>query len=136
LKPAELFEEIVRVAPSFATVRRAHIEDYGELLAHVLMGDLLRFVQSHFSGELREGAAAPTQVEMQAIFDVLDQGLDAHETTENAIAVSFVEGIEEEEYFNDLERFFGPLMREELERQRSWRPPPWPEGGAGGGAAR
>ena len=53
---------------------------------------------------------------MQAIFDVLDQGLDAHETTENAIAISFVEGIEEEEYFNDLERFFRPLMREELAR--------------------
>ena len=73
MKPAELFEEIVRVAPSFATVRRAHIEDYGELLAHVLMGDLLRFVQSHFSGELREGPAAPTQVEMQAIFDAIPE---------------------------------------------------------------
>ena len=44
MKPQAFFENICGVAPGFRAVMAEHLKDNDELLAHVLMADLLRYV--------------------------------------------------------------------------------------------
>ncbi|SRR2546425_1908128 len=124
MKPDALFDQIVQAAPSFETVRIDHVSFHHELLSHVLIADLLRFLQSRFSGDLIENAQPPTPTETHNVFQILDRGLvEGDYATQNAIAVSFVEGIWGEPYFEQLKPFMGPNLSAELERQRNWKLP-------------
>src|SRR5438046_7794855 len=86
VSPSQLFEQVVQVAPSFDTVLRSHMELNKQLLPHLLIADLLRFLQSTFSGSLCDGAVPPTIAEIEGAFRVLDMGLsDGDDHTLNAI---------------------------------------------------
>jgi hypothetical protein len=123
MTPTQLFDRVVEMAPSFEAVRRAHIDAFDDLLPHLLIADVLRYLDSHFSGVRFEGAEPPTVAEMQQVLSLLDLALaDGDEATQNAIAVSFVEGIEEQPHFDRLNQLLGPGLRDELERQNKWRP--------------
>ena len=128
---AELFQRIVDVAPGFEAVRAEHLRDnFGELLPHLLMADLLRYVALALGApdELHGLAAPASEHEVSAILAVLDRGLaEGDAATDNAIAVSFVEYLWGEPYYPQLEPLLGPGLRAELQRQRDWRP--------GGGSA-
>jgi len=123
MNPSELFDQLVQAAPAFGVVRREHMTDNGELLSHVLMGDVLRFLESHFSGKPCVGAEPPTADQVRAALQVLDRGLaEGDEDTDNAISVSFVESIEHTHFYLQLEPFLGPEIRKEIQRQKDWRP--------------
>ena len=65
----------------------------------------LRYVE----GE-REGEAA------------IDRGLaEGDGYTRDMIAVSFVEGMDHDPYYEQLRPFLGPRVSEEIVRQRNWR---------------
>ncbi len=119
----QLFKRITMAAPGFKAVINDHLRDNGELLAHVLMADLLRYIGSHFTRSSTVPAEPPTAAEVQTMLQVLDGAMEnANSATENAIAVSFIEGIESEPFFNRLAPLLGPRLRTELERQKAWRP--------------
>jgi len=121
MTPAELFDQLVKAAPGFEAVRAEHIRVNEELLPHVLLGELLGFVAQAFSPTSAADASAPTMEEVRSILGVLDLALgEKHPLTENAIAVSFVEGIETEAFFLSLEPLLGPELRAELARQKDW----------------
>jgi hypothetical protein len=123
MNPSDLFDQVVQAAPAFEVVRREHIADNGALLSHVLMADVLRFLESHFSGVPFAGAEPPTADQVRAALQVLDRGLvEGDEDTDNAISVSFVESIEYTSFFSQLEPFLGPEIRKEIQRQNAWRP--------------
>jgi hypothetical protein len=121
MSPHELFGEVAGVAPTFGALLREHLRDHGELLPHVLMYDLLQYTGSHFSGKSFMGAVPPTLSEVQSILAVLTSEITAHNpTTENAIAVSFVEHIESESFFPQLRPHLAPALLDELARQKAW----------------
>ena len=128
---AELFQHVVDVAPGFEAVRAAHLRDnFGELLLHLPMADLLRYVSLALGApdSLDGLAVPPTEQEVGSIFAVLDRGLaEGDAATENAVAVSFVEYLWGEPSWPQLEPLLGPALRAEVQRQREWRP--------GGGSA-
>ncbi len=110
-------------APGFKAVVDQHLRDNDELLAHVLMADLLRYVGSHFTRSSTIPAQPPTAEEVRTMLQVLDGAIaQPNSTTGNAIAVSFLEGIESESFFNRLAPLLGPRLRAELQRQKAWRP--------------
>lgn len=49
LDTRQFFTKIVEVAPEFQDCVDEHLADHEELLTHVLMGDLSRFVASCFT---------------------------------------------------------------------------------------
>ena len=123
MTPSELFEQVVETVPAFDAVRTEHLDDNDELLAHLLMADLLRFVGLAFGQANTLGVtfAPPSRKDVSEILDILERGLTAgNPETENAIAVSFVEDIETEPFFPELEPLLGPRVRTELQRQRDW----------------
>lgn len=118
MTPADLFSEIERRVPKFAAIAREHHSDNDELLAHVLMYDLLQFVGRHFCGVPKPGEA-PTEEEVDSILFLLEgEVVGGDEATENAIAVSFVEDLEAEPFFTDLLDRFGPNLRAQHQRLR------------------
>ena len=118
--PSELFDQIAFSVPGFGLVRDRHLREHEELLPHVLLGDLRDFIGLAFDSPATTGVR-PTLDEVRIILGILDLAFAAkHPLLENAIAVSFVEGIEAEPHFSRLERLLGPELRAELARQRDW----------------
>lgn len=106
MSPAELFERVVQVAPAFGQSVAQHLQDNDGLLPHVLMPRLLGFVGECLS------AHAPVAAPVHGVLELLEAevvGGDAE--TENVIAVSFVEHLEVEPYFDRLYPLLGPNLR-------------------------
>jgi hypothetical protein len=121
--PERLFDNVIAAAPDFQAVKDEHLRDNDELLLHVLMADLLRYLGSHFIHPLAVAARPPTASELKAVLQILDAAMvNGDPDVENAIAVSFIEGIESEPFFSGLSSLLGPHLRAELERQKAWRP--------------
>lgn len=111
MSPSELFQRVVTVAPGFDAVLKEHIKDNNELLPHVLMADLLRYVG-------RKLSTKESLSEVKAILSLLELALGSRNPeTENAIAVSFIEHITTEPFYPALQPMFGPRMRAEHEAQ-------------------
>jgi len=84
---------------------------YGELLPHVFMGDVSRFVIRQYS-EHREGLLGV----LEPLFSTLERGAtEGSEDVQEMIAVSFLENVAEEmTLFPDLRLFLGPTLKHEL----------------------
>jgi len=110
MSPAQLFRQAIGIAPSFEPVLAEHLSDNdGELLPHLLMGDLLRFVGA------RVGKQANDSVEVVLLLDLLEREVaGGNADTENVIAVSFLEDLEAEEFFPALYPLLGPRLRAAL----------------------
>lgn len=117
MTPAALFAQVGAVAPSFGAVAQEHLEDNGELLPHLLMADLLRYVGASLSSS---GESLASQSEVLAVLAVLDAAAACgNEETENVVAVSFCEGIESESFFPKLQPLLGPALRRHIRNQRA-----------------
>lgn len=85
LTASEFASRLTSAVPESSTTLREHLaEETGELLLHVLMGDLLRLALGWFEQGETDALAR--------LLDVLDTALrEGDEYVRNAVAVSFVE---------------------------------------------
>lgn len=121
MTPNKLFDRIASDCPSFRGVLGHHMKDQGELLSHLLMADLLRFIGSGLGTASNLEAQPPSHEEIRLILGILDQAFVAgDEATTDAICLSFIEHIETEPFFTDLEPMLGPALRAQHARQREW----------------
>ena len=119
----ELFKNIVAACPPFEAQVAEHIADNGEILGHMLMGDVGRLIESHFTGSSTIAVGPPTEDQVRAVLGVLDQAmLSGDADTQNVVAVSFVECLDSEPHFDMLEPMLGPGLRLELDRQKKGLP--------------
>lgn len=83
---ADFVQRLPEAAPRLHTLIDDHLADYdGEVLLHLLMADVRRWVISAFYNLIEEEAIV-------AVLALLDEALrDGDERLENAVAVSFVE---------------------------------------------
>lgn len=117
MTPAALFAQVEAVAPSFGAVAKEHLEDNGELLPHLLMADLLRYVGASLSSS---GESLASQSEILAVLAVLDAAAaSGNEETENVVAVSFCEGTESESFFPKLQPLLGLALRRYIRNQKA-----------------
>ena len=116
MKPVELFEKVVSVSPAFGDAMEEHLKDNDELLPHLLMSDLLRHIGAKLTA--RESR---NQIEVENILAVLETAFTSGDSeTENAIAVSFLENVETEPFYEALAPLLGPGLRAEHKRQVEW----------------
>jgi hypothetical protein len=120
MSPHQLFDRIVQVAPSFASVAAEHFHNNGELLPHLLMGDLVRFVGEHIGR-----APHQAQPEVLAVLELLETEVaGGNAETQNLIGVSFLEHLEAEPFFHGLYTLLGPRLRAEHAAFAWQRSPP------------
>ena len=123
MNPRALFDSIVVVSPQFGEVMREHLDDNDGLLPHLLMSDLLRYIGTRLIAA--QGTPVANHEEMHLEIGKVLQLLDTafvggNPETENAIAVSFIEDIDSDKFFCDLEPMLGPNLRAEHRRQLEW----------------
>lgn len=106
MNPLELFQRVTKVAPGFETVLKDHLKDNDELLVHVLMADLLRYV-----GRTLSSKGPESQGQVKAVLSLLESALGSgNPETDNAIAASFIEHIETEPFYPAIKPLLGPKM--------------------------
>lgn len=83
---AEMFSSLARSYPAFAKDLEGHISEYGEIIPHVLAGDLSAFIVQIVRDD---GISAAVQI----IEEISDFGVKGDEDLRNVIAVSIVENL-------------------------------------------
>ena len=108
-----LFERVCIAAPAFRAVMAEHLREYGELLGHVLMADLRRFVGKELN-------RSSSHEEVRQVLLILDEALLAgNKEVKNMIAVSLLEHIATETFYRRLVPLLGANLRAEHLRQEA-----------------
>ena len=107
MKAKVFCEELVHKVPLLAGLLKEHLEDYDELLPHVFMSEVSRYVISHREGRKQIG-------------EFLDECFrDYGDDIQNLIAVSFVENlVSEDEFERALDGASADALRKEWQQQR------------------
>lgn len=106
----ELAAQLCSWSAELRAARRSHLDEYGKLVPHLFMADVLARVvkcQRAFSD-----AKASERKELDAILDVLESGArigDQH--TRNVIANGFIHTASTEPFFATLWPLLGPNLR-------------------------
>ncbi len=104
--------------PGFHLLYEEHIRDYDEVLPHVLLGDLVRFLTAEVESHGDASAAVkPAMV-------LLERAMGSREPRiQELVAVSFLENLDpEHSSFSALRTLFGPRLEEQYQRIRAERP--------------
>ena len=104
------FIDLLRSAvPGVENLYREHIADNEELLQHVLLGDLTRFVLNEAETHGKDGAV------LRQIMPLLEAGMGSNdEKLQELIAVSFLENLlPEDDGFDVVRPWFGPKLEEQ-----------------------
>lgn len=103
---------LIEIAPDLRQICDAHLEANDELLPHVFMGDVTRYIVANI---MRGNDLAVTE-----ILKAAEQGLTPGSGLEVLIKTSFVENlIGENEAISKLLRLAGPRLGAEIRRQTS-----------------
>ena len=93
---------------------RAHLHQYGTLIPHQFMGDVLAYVGLCLRADAMARGVA-NQREIAAIVDCLERGLaEGDRETRSAVALSFACDSESEDFFHLLRPLMGPCLRRQL----------------------
>jgi hypothetical protein len=105
------FESVLKVAPDFRSTYEEHIKDNDEVLVHLLMADLTRFVLTQCS----ECAGVPGSI--LPLLSLLEEGINSSDDyLSNAVAVSFVENLQGEPALPLLRPNLGSGLSEQLRK--------------------
>jgi hypothetical protein len=107
MSPASVFEHAVEIAPEFGPVLEEHLRDNSELLPHVLMPSLLTFIGGRLTEQ--DQSVDPKVVALLELLELEVAGDNSD--TQNLIAVSFLENMEAEPFFEQLFPLLGPKLR-------------------------
>jgi hypothetical protein len=114
--PKYFVEELVGEIPSLASLLEEHVREFEEMLPHVFMGELTRYVL-----QLHNDSSGSTNIQGQSrlrqILDRLEAGF-AHgeDAVKELIGVSFLENLTGEEGRETLRSLLGPRMSEALKQ--------------------
>jgi len=112
-KPITNSDLVASLCAASATLReasRVHLDQYGTLIPHVFMTDVLAHVGWCVSPD-RGDASQQLRSEAASILGVLERGLaEGERETRNVIAVSFVNDAELEKFFAVLRPLLGPRL--------------------------
>jgi len=111
LTTIECINLLLTRVPELKPVYDEHMHDYEELLPHVFLGDVTRYVVT----QARCGEISPGRP-LDRILDVLNQCLaGGDEQVKELVAVSFVENLlEHEEVLTILKELIGPHLQKEF----------------------
>jgi hypothetical protein len=109
----ELVDSLCAISAVLRETRRVHVRNFGTLIPHVFMSDVLARVGACLHGSAR--AVPRKRAEMAAILDSLELGMGGDRDTRNVISVSFVGDGELEGFFEQVKPLLGPKVRAQLQ---------------------
>ena len=108
----QFVKDIAEAIPDVRSILREHLEDqYGELLPHVFMGDLTRWVLRLLA------SAGPRDQRLQAVLGLMERGWGSSDAVRELIGVSFLENLPRPgEAQSEIRNMLRPRLREELDK--------------------
>lgn len=101
---------LARLDPSFEDLLQEHMEDNGELLPHVFLGDFGRLLLT------LADASRDLTPKLEAVAAILEEGMSGDESVQEMIAVSFLESLDATSPgFPRLQRILGKRTRAQLD---------------------
>jgi hypothetical protein len=117
---AKLIHQLVALAPELGPVYRTHLDDnFGELLPHLMMGDITRWMGVLVSRVQAGGPTAPADLELfRTVMAFLEgQFASGDAAVQELIAVSFVENLwQTGEQFTAIKNVLGPSLRGQFDQ--------------------
>jgi hypothetical protein len=109
---ADLVGLLCSASPALRQARRMHVRDFGKLVPHVFMRDVLARV-GHC---LEPGSDRVARMdEVQGILEILERGLaEGERATHDVIALSFVNDAEIAAFYDRLLPLLGPRLQHEV----------------------
>ena len=106
---------LVRVVPSLKPLHDEHLQEYGELLAHVFMGDVTRWcIESHRRSMRDDASSRDLRVLLVTLEDCF---AFANADVQELISASFLENLHQaRDQYESLKALLGPLLQDELQR--------------------
>jgi len=100
------------VVPGFDCIYDEHVADYDEVLPHVLLGDLVRFLSNEVTVHGSESVALKTAMAL------LERGIESQDPRlQELVAVSFIENLDAEaSSFPAIRSLFGPRLEEQYKQ--------------------
>jgi hypothetical protein len=109
-----LVEGLCKASVSLREARRLHLRDYGVLIPHVFMAEVLKRI-GHC---LASGTASGLEThgaEIGGILEMLERAMtEGDRETRNVVALSFARDSETELFFDELRPLLGPKTRAQL----------------------
>jgi hypothetical protein len=108
---ADLVGLLCSTSAALRDARRVHERNFGALIPHVFMSDVLARVGRCLAPGERQRARLE---EVQGILEILERGLaEGERATHDVIALSFVNDAELTAFYSKLQPLLGPLMQHE-----------------------
>ncbi len=114
-------ERLVQAVPRLMPLYTEHRADYDEVLPHVFVGDVARYVAQEFAGIESDELRGKQQGDAVEVLRILDEALTTGDPDlMELVSVSFLENIEwERPEGQSIRSALGPRLREELSRRES-----------------
>ena len=102
-------EYLISEIPQIKDIYNEHINDYDELLMHVLFGDITRFAVSLYKKNSNDET-------LKKLLLILDEGFTTSDKKlQELISVSFLENLDQsEDYYNGIKDMLSNRLRNEL----------------------
>lgn len=112
-------EYLVRAAPGLESVYDEHIADFDELLPHVFLGAVARYVANGFTSGDQDPLHRSHRIDAEKVLRVLEESVATRDPAVlELVSVSFLENIDWAGIGGELIRSaMGPQLRRELERR-------------------
>ncbi len=115
------FERLRSEVPSFSPIYEEHVKDNDELLPHVLMGELERYIRELYYDGYKVGNEKKRKILLD-VLGILEKGmLSPDEKLQELISVSFLNCVGSPDE-DEIRALLGPALSQELEAIESWRP--------------
>ena len=110
----QLADQLCATSTALREVRRRHVSQFGTLLPHVFMSDVLAHVGSCLDSDAGDHTAG-AEGEVVDILQLLERGMAGGDReTLNVIAMSFVWDGEQQPFFSRVKPLLGPRARAQL----------------------
>ena len=113
------FPRLISEVPEFQPIYEEHINEHDELLPHVLMGALRRYVVDMFRKSLgNESNARHLRQVVAKIFSFLESAMASSDAKlRDLVSVSFLENLDAtDKVYEKIKALFGPHLKEEIEK--------------------
>jgi hypothetical protein len=112
----EFVRDLLLQVPDLQPLYKEHVEDNDELLPHVFMGDVTRFIVALNADSLSEGPdSTASERTLTKALDFLEQGMHKADKVRELVAVSFLENLDQsDENYPSLKSHLGKSLLEQL----------------------
>ena len=112
----EFLNVLLERVPELHPIYEEHIADYDEVLPHVLMGDVTRFVIDLHKKSWARGRAEQEKKTLSSILEILEGALKSgNDQLQELVVVSFLENLEQDDSdYESLKKLLGKELSKHL----------------------